>query len=210
MNLRDKLARTLEIGVVICAVVVATLLVQREILPTPAPLDVASAIPIQGDPGEFKVTRQIVFVYVGDLNCPFCTSDEFGRTLVSIKRALREQVEARGDQLFYAVGVLISADADGGLRYLNDRGPWSELSIGGGWGNAFVQEHVVDRGGNMIVPQVIVFGRDLVQGGGLFVTNQSRLKRIEGASTLKHVLDNQQWWRLLPDSVTPTSDSIAS
>lgn len=152
-----------------------------------------------------KSRNEVVFVFIGDINCEVCRSHEFSATLKRVLLGVRGQVAARGD-LFRAVGVVITPDFRRGYAYLRRLGTWDEISLGGGWLNALVVQNVWSGESRGTVPQVVVYARTVHRGPGVFLTsNRTRSVTVTGGLALQVIADSQQWARLLPPSPKQSS-----
>lgn len=159
----------------------------------------ASAVHTAAVPRDTARTRnEVVFVFIGDIKCQICRSDEFTSTLDRLILGLRGEVAARGD-LFRAVGVVITPDIRGGYAYLRKHGRWDEISLGGGWLNTLAVQNVWRGESRGAVPQVVVFAHSIHRGPGLFlVSERTRSVTVTGLHALRGIADGHQWARLLP------------
>lgn len=188
-----RLERAIEAVILVSAVIVAWLWINQT-LTNRAALSIPSAIA-----DSLGVRQQVVLVYVGDVDCSACRSADFRESLRALLLALREEVEGHGQE-FYPIGISLSRDSRAGVRHLLGLGNWAEISIGGGWLNSFVHKHVWSRGGDASTPEVLVYRREVSQTTNAFlIYEETRPRILTGPSTIEYVVENQQWWRLLPD-----------
>jgi hypothetical protein len=190
-----RLERGIEAVILVCAVIVAGLWVNR-ILTNRGALSVPSVIA-----DSLGVRRQVVLVYIGSVDCSASANEDFRKNLRALLSALREEVEDRGQE-FYPIGVSLSRDSRAGLRHLLGLGNWAEVSIGGGWLNSFLEKHAWSRGMDASIPELFVYGREVSQTAGpLLVSEGTRVKNLKGPETIEYIVENRQWWRLLPDEL---------
>lgn len=195
MSIRTRANVAAEILLIAASLVVGLLLVRRAFREAPPPPPVTSSI-------DTAVTRQeIVLVYIGDVDCSFCTSDQFTLALEQLVTGLRQEVQARGN-LFRAVGVMITRDFSRGFRYLKQHGDWDEISLGGGWSNILVEHNVWNAASDPTVPQVVVYSREIQSGSNLLMfTHRNRRITVTGALAVQAITQHEDWARLLPASM---------
>jgi hypothetical protein len=173
------------------ALVVGFLLVRRGFRHQPVGNTVAAA-------SSTLSRREVVLVYLGDVNCPICRSREFTDALEKTIGRLRAQVTARGE-VFRAVGVIITEDLAAGYSYLRKHGNWDEISVGGGWLNTLSLDNVWSGASKDVVPQVVVYAQMIHWGQGLLLaSDRTPGVTITGALELRAIADSQAWDRLLP------------
>lgn len=106
---------------------------------------------------EIHFGPQLLAVYLGGSDCPFCTQSEFKAAVQGLGAVLASQAAAAG-RSFHFVAVAVQWDVQAGLKYLRDLGDFDEVSAGGNWLNTSAAQRLfVD--GRGAVPSIVLYER---------------------------------------------------
>lgn len=102
---------------------------------------------------------QLLLVYVGRSDCPWCNDLRLPGLWASYRESILEVVDEYNSDLV-EVGIAVDRDFRLGMAHLERIGTFDQISVGGGWGNVAVLNWLFDRyGGPYSTPQVLLISR---------------------------------------------------
>ncbi len=104
---------------------------------------------------------EVVMVVIASSTCPVCRDPEFAQIVDQIRTALYRQVKAEG-RTFVAMAVAPETYNGESADFLDEIGPFHEISVGRGWLNSGALRYVWnDFEGPASTPQILVVERQL-------------------------------------------------
>jgi hypothetical protein len=148
-----EVPRSWGITLLVALVVLAVLLGQRAVAPFAATDEERPA------PG-----NELVLVFIASPTCAAATDDSFPSALRAIRDTVTSIAASRGVEAVM-LGVGIGGSVRSSLEFLDQFGPWDEVSVGRGWLNTAAVRFIWDtHAGNGGVPQVLVMARRFARG----------------------------------------------
>lgn len=113
------------------------------------------------DPFSEGEKSQVLVIFIGSRSCAACQTPGLREAVSGIVQTIAHDAAAGGFR-FHAIGVSVDGTIDSSLDFIREFGPFHEISVGGGWLNLVMVEHVY-RDGLTIpgVPQLIVVWRHM-------------------------------------------------
>ncbi|MFQ5889520.1 MAG: hypothetical protein ACE5JR_05655 [Gemmatimonadota bacterium] len=135
--------------------------------------------------GEKPQGTELVAVYIGSSTCAPCQTPELKAAIRQMKDELSRRAEGEGRR-FYAIGVALDWSIEDGMELLRSTATFDEILVGRNWLNTGAIEHIwSDPGTRQLIPQVIVFEREVRWGSQEIELGPKRvLRRVGGGGEI--------------------------
>lgn len=107
---------------------------------------------------EKKEYQYIRVVYIGASDCGFSNSEDTHKSVISIKKSLRELSDKYNFRLI-TTGISTDSTAHTGIKYLSKTGPYDEIISGGDFYNTGFFSYVWSRDGSPQTPQLHILNQ---------------------------------------------------
>jgi hypothetical protein len=130
---------------------------------------------------ELRDGTEVVLVLLGASFCGAQHKPGFAQAVEDAKQRVRQQAVARGAQ-FRAVAVSLDWDTREAMEFLAGFGTFDEISVGSNWLNEGAQRYIWrDFPSDPVVPQIVVFERQVETVPGVKTSGERVLHRVQGS-----------------------------